>query len=148
MTRSDRVIGPLCFLFGCLVVLESSKLEFASSYGAGSGFFPYWLGITIVILGAVITLNAWRSAAGADSPTGHTWPAKRLLAVVLLVSFVLVFERIGFVTAFALIVAFLLRLEGEQWPKAVSVALAAGSGFYVFFIRSLNVDLPAGPLGF
>ncbi len=67
MTRSDRLIGSLFFLFGCFVVFEASKLEFTSSYGAGSGFFPYWLGVTIVILGAVVTLYAWRNPAGAES---------------------------------------------------------------------------------
>ena len=40
MTRADRWIGPLFFLFGLFVVWQASKLEFASSYGAGSGFFP------------------------------------------------------------------------------------------------------------
>jgi putative tricarboxylic transport membrane protein len=148
MTRSDRLIGPLFFLFGCLVVLEASKLEFTSSYGAGSGFFPYWLGITIVILGAVVTLHAWRSPAGADFSAPPTWPAKRLTALALLLGFILILDRIGFVTAFSLLVAFLLRLEGENWRKAASVALAAGIGFYLFFIRLLDVSLPAGPFGF
>jgi hypothetical protein len=148
MTRSDRLIGSLFFLFGCLVVLEASKLEFISSYGAGSGFFPYWLGIAIVILGAVVTLHAWRNPAGADSSAPVTWSAKKLIALALLVSFILTLEWIGFVTAFSFMVALLLKLEGENWRKAVSVALAAGGSFYLFFIRLLAVNLPAGPFGF
>jgi len=148
MTRSDRLIGSLFFLFGCLVVLEASKLEFTSSYGAGSGFFPYWLGVTIAILGAVVTLHAWRDPAAAESSAPVTWPAKKLMALALLLGFVLTLERIGFVTAFSLIVALLLKLEGENWRKAVSVALAAGMSFYLFFIRLLAVNLPAGPFGF
>jgi Tripartite tricarboxylate transporter TctB family len=148
MTRPDRVIGPLFFFFGCLVVLEAARLEFASSYGAGSGFFPYWLGIAIVILGAVVTLHAWRNPGGADSSAAVTWPARKLIALVWLLGFVLILERIGFVTAFSLLVAFLLKLEGENWRNAASVALAAGLSFYVFFIRLLAVSLPAGPFGF
>lgn len=148
MTRSDRLIGSLFFLFGCLVVLEASKLEFTSSYGAGSGFFPYWLGVTIVILGAVIALQAWRNPAGAESSAPLTWPTKKLMALALLLGFVLTLERIGFVTAFSVLVVLLLKLEGENWRKAVSVALAAGMSFYLFFIRLLAVNLPAGPFGF
>jgi hypothetical protein len=148
MTRSDRLIGSLFFLFGCLVVLEASKLEFTSSYGAGSGFFPYWLGIAIVILGAVVTLHAWRNPARADSSAPVTWSAKKLIALAMLVSFILTLEWIGFVTAFSFMVALLLKLEGENWRKAVSVALAAGGSFYLFFIRLLAVNLPAGPFGF
>jgi putative tricarboxylic transport membrane protein len=148
MTRSDRLIGALFFIFGWLVVLEASKLEFASSYGAGSGFFPYWLGVTIVIVGAVVTLQAWRNAAGADSSGPLTWAVKKLMALALLLAFVLVVERIGFVTSFSFLVAFLLKLEGEAWRNVVSVALAAGLSFYLFFIRLLGVNLPAGPFGF
>ena len=110
--------------------------------------FPYWLGVTIVILGAVITLQAWRNPAGAESSAPVTWPAKKLMALALLVGFVLILERIGFVTAFSVLVVFLLKLEGENWRKAVSVALAAGMSFYLFFIRLLAVNLPAGPFGF
>lgn len=148
MTRSDRLIGSLFVLFGCVVVLEASKLEFASSYGAGSGFFPYWLGVAIVILGAVVTLQAWRHPARADSSAPVAWSAKRLIALALLVSFVLTREWIGFITAFSLMVALLLKLEGEHWRHALAMALAAGVSFYLFFIRLLAVNLPAGPLGF
>ena len=148
MTRSDRLIGALFLLFGGLVVLEASKLEFTSGYGAGSGFFPYWLGVAIVILGAVVTLYAWRNPAAVDSSAPVTWSVKKLTALALLLGFVLTVERIGFVTAFSFLVAFLLELEGENWRNAVAVALAAGLSFYIFFIRLLAVNLPAGPFGF
>jgi Tripartite tricarboxylate transporter TctB family len=148
MTRSDRLIGSLFVIFGCVVVLEASKLEFASSYGAGSGFFPHWLGVAIFILGAVVTLQAWRNPALVDSSAPVGWSVKRLIALALLVSFVLTLEWIGFVTAFSLMVALLLKLEGEHWRHALSMALTAGVSFYVFFIRLLAVNLPTGPFGF
>ena len=148
MTRSDRLIGSLVFLFGWLVVLEASKLEFTSSYGAGSGFFPYWLGVTIVILGAVVTLHAWRHPVSADPPAPVTWSTKKLVALALLSFFVFTLDRLGFVIAFSMLVAILLKLEGENWRNTVSVALASGVGFYIFFVRLLAVNLPAGPFGF
>jgi hypothetical protein len=148
MTRSDRLIGGLFFLFGCLVIFEASKLEFASSYGAGSGLFPYWLGFVIAVLGLAITLFAWRNPGHVELSDRTRWSAKKLAALALLSSFVLALESIGFVTAFGLMVALLLRLEGENWRKAASVAFAAGVSFYLFFIRLLAVNLPVGPLGF
>jgi putative tricarboxylic transport membrane protein len=148
MTRSDRWIGIFFFLFGFLVVLEASKLEFASSYGAGSGFFPFWLGIATIVIGSIVTLYAWRNPSDADSSAPVIWSTKKLLALAALLAFVFTLDLIGFVTAFALLVAFLLKLEGENWRRAVSVALASGISFYVFFIRLLSVALPVGPLGF
>jgi hypothetical protein len=148
MTRSDRWIGILFFLFGFLVVLEASKLEFASSYGAGSGFFPYWLGIATIVIAMVVALYAWRNPSRDDSSAPVIWSKKKLLALAGLLGFVFTLDLIGFLTAFALLVAFLLKLEGESWRRAVSVALASGISFYVFFIRLLSVALPLGPLGF
>jgi hypothetical protein len=148
MTRADRWIGILFFLFGFLVVFEASKLEFASSYGAGSGFFPYWLGIATTVIAMVVALYAWRKQSDDDSPKPIIWSVKKLLALAALLVFVFTLDLLGFVTGFALLVAFLLKLEGETWRRAVSVALASGMGFHLFFVRLLSVTLPAGPLGF
>jgi hypothetical protein len=148
MTRSDRWIGILFFLFGFLVVSEASKLEFTSSYGAGSGFFPYWLGVGTIVIATIVTVYAWRTSSSADFPASVNWSKKKLLALAALLVFVFTLELIGFVTAFTLLVAFLLKLEGESWRNALSVALASGMSFYLFFVRLLSVSLPVGPLGF
>jgi putative tricarboxylic transport membrane protein len=148
MTRSDRWIGILFFLFGFFVVLEASKLEFASSYGAGSGFFPLWLGVATIVSGTIVTLYAWRNPSDADSSAPKIWSTKKLLAFAALLGFVFTLDLVGFVTGFALLVAFLLKLEGENWLRAVSVALASGLTFHLFFVRLLSVSLPVGPLGF
>ena len=148
MTRSDRWIGSLFFLFGFLVVLEASKLEFTSSYGAGSGFFPFWLGIATIVIATIVTVYACRTSSSADFSVSVNWSKKKLLALAALLVFVFTLELIGFVTAFTLLVAFLLKLEGESWRNALSVALASGMSFYLFFVRLLSVTLPVGPLGF
>ena len=149
MTPLDRWIGGLFFIFGFLVIREASKLDFASSYGAGSGFFPYWLGISTVILGAVLTLLALRNHKAIPlHAASEGWSKKKTLAYGVLLVFVHALELLGFVIAFIFLVAFLLKLEGEQWRSAIFVAFASGAGFYLFFIRLLDVKLPLGPLGF
>ena len=148
MTRSDRWIGSLFFLFGLLVVWQASKLEFASSYGAGSGFFPYWLGIATIIFAAAIAGSAWRNPSGADTTTAPRFSKEKIAAFFALIAFVLTVESVGFVLAFTCLSAFLLKLEGESWLRAFSVSSASAIAFYVFFVRLLSVTLPAGPLGF
>jgi len=148
MTRSDRWIGGIFLLLGSLVVLEASKLEFASSYGAGAGFFPYWVGAATIIVAIFLIAFSWRQPLDDDLSTSPTWSKKKLLALAALVVFVMTLEFLGFVTAFTFLVLFLLKVEGENWRRAVSVALASGIGFYLFFVRLLDVKLPGGPFGF
>ena len=57
-------------------------------------------------------------------------------------------DKLGFILAFTCLSAFLLKLEGESWLRALAVASATGVGFYLFFVRLLSVTLPLGPLGF
>ncbi|MGH7815908.1 MAG: tripartite tricarboxylate transporter TctB family protein [Candidatus Binatia bacterium] len=148
MTRSDRWIGSLFFLFGLFVVWQASKLEFASSYGAGSGFFPFWLGVVTVILGAIVTLTAWRNPSGADTTTAPRFSKQKIAAFLALLAFVSTVGTVGFIIAFSCLSAFLLKLEGESWLSALSVSSASGIAFYLFFVRLLAVTLPVGPLGF
>ena len=148
MTRSDRLIGSLFFLFGLLVVLEASKLEFTSSYGAGSGLFPYWLGIATIVLAAVVGISAWRNPSDADTTTAPHLSKEKIAAFLALLAFVFTVEFLGFILAFTCLSAFLLKLEGESWLSALSVSSASGITFYLFFVRLLAVTLPVGPLGF
>ena len=148
MTRSDRWIGALFFLFGLFVVWQASKLEFASSYGAGSGFFPYWLGIATIILAAGVAIPAWRNPSGADATVAPHLSKEKIAAFLALLAFVFTVESVGFILAFTCLSAFLLKLEGESWLSALWVSSASGIGFYLFFVRLLSVDLPLGPLGF
>ena len=149
MTSSDRWIGGLFLFFSLVVVWAASKLDFTSNYGAGSGFFPFWLGISGVVLSAVLIIQALRHpTVAAVAPSTPSWSAKKALAYFALLAFVFVSDIVGFAAAFTFLVAFLVRLEGETWRRSLSVAVASGIGFYLFFVRLLDVKLPVGPLGF
>jgi hypothetical protein len=149
MTRSDRWIGGVFLLLGALIAREATKLEFVSSYGAGSGFFPFWLGVAMVVLGAVIVVLGSRSSVPSlgGQLSGAEVKAKAL-AYGGIIGFVVALQFLGFATAMTLLIAFLLKLEGERWGTVCAMALASGLCFYLFFIRLLAVDLPVGPLGF
>jgi putative tricarboxylic transport membrane protein len=150
MHRADRWAGGIFLLLGILAVAETRKLDYGGAYGAGPGFFPFWLGTTIALLGAILLGSAlWRSVDGAGLPTQPTPWKKKTLGYCGLLFFVLAIEFVGFVTAFTLLVAFLLRaIEGESWRGAIVTALGSGLGLYLFFVRLLDVKLPSGPLGF
>ena len=149
MTRTDRLLGGFFFFFGLLIVLEASKLDFKSNYGAGSGLFPFWLGASTAILGAILAFQALRSPPDPLANSAQaSWSKKKLLAYSALLVFVFALELVGFITAFTFLSAFLLKLEGENWRRAVFIALASGMSFYLFFVRLLDVKLPPGPFGF
>jgi hypothetical protein len=150
MSRADRWAGAVFLLLGILVVIETRKLDYGSGYGAGPGFFPFWLGITIALLGAILLLKTLQRLNETEEDSVQTthW-RKKIIAYAALIAFILAIELVGFVTSFSLLFAFLLLvIEGESWSKSLLAALTAGAGLYLIFVRLLQVKLPSGPLGF
>ncbi len=150
MSRADRWAGGVFLLLGILVVIETRRLDYGGGYGAGPGFFPFWLGITIAILGAILLLQALRKGidSGGDPAQWADW-RKKIIAYTALLAFVLTVEIVGFITGFALLFAFLLVvIEREGWLRSILAALTAGAGLYLLFVRLLQVELPSGLLGF
>ncbi|MGH7772606.1 MAG: tripartite tricarboxylate transporter TctB family protein [Candidatus Binatia bacterium] len=150
MSRADRWAGAVFLLLGILVVIETHRLDYGSGYGAGPGFFPFWLGGTIALLGAILLLKALRrpNATEEDSVQATQW-RKKIIAYGALLAFVLTVEIVGFITGFALLFAFLLVvIEREGWLRSILAALTAGAGLYLLFVRLLQVKLPSGLLGF
>ena len=150
MNRADRWAGLIFLLLGVAVFVEARKLDYGGAYGAGSGFFPLWLGIATAFFSAILIFQTFKNSetAQVSSVERAEWK-KKALAYVSFLFFTLAIGALGFITGFAALVAFLLLvIEREPWQKAILTALAAGAGFYLFFVRLLQVELPLGPLGF
>lgn len=149
MRRGDLLIAGMFLFLGLFAIVEARKFDVAAGYGLGTGFFPFWLGIAVALLGAVILFQIFRQ--GKKYPKNVPPPAlgKKLLVIVVLFAFVFGVGLFGFIFTFSLLVAFLLLcIERETWWRALLISAATGVGFYIFFVRLLDVELPKGLWGF
>ena len=148
MKLADSSIAALFSFLGLYALWAARKLDSAAGYGLGAGFFPFWLGAVIALLGGIVLLqNLKKDERPKTAP--QAFGKKRFLVAVALVAFVPAVGLGGFVVAFSLLVAFLLFwAEGETWWRALLISIATGAGFHVFFVRLLEVELPKGPWNF
>ena len=130
--------------------LNSRPLPLKDALGPGPGFFPMWLAVIGISLGALLLIEVAREpAAKADTPSliPDRTPALRIIAIViLLAAATLALDPLGFrITAFAFILLTLLAL-GIVSPLPIAVFSLLGSlGVFHVFYHWLKVPLPIGP---
>ncbi len=151
MRRADRITGAA--LLAMAVAFSAGALKHYSYWGEngpGPAFLPFWLGVVMALLAAMLLVGALRSR-----DTGEPWlPRGRALqrfAVVLgaTVALVALLNVVGMLLGTVLFLIALMRfLDRTPWPLALGVALAVAGINFVVFTRWLKVPMPIGVFGF
>lgn len=153
-TRAMEIATSLAFAFvGAVAIWDSARL--GAGWGADgpqSGYFPFWIGLLLVLASAANLVRGARrgEAAGEDSrPMFLTWQQARTVATVFIPTaiYVAAIPLIGNYVASAVLVAwFMVRLGGFALWRALPAGLATAIVTFVVFEIWFLVALPKGPL--
>ena len=151
MRTADRIgAAPLFVLAVAYTATAAGRYTYWGPTGPGSGFFPFWLGLVLAVLSALLLASALRRPDPGPGwlPRGHG--AARLVVVVLVTAaFIALLPLLGMVLGTALFLAVLLRmLEGHSWRTTLAVAAGAAAANWAVFVLWLKVPFPVGVLGF
>jgi putative tricarboxylic transport membrane protein len=157
MKRANQITGIILLIFSGYVVMTSMQMPLRAitgrtSFAPSTGFLPLWLGIIMAILSILLIVNA--TLQQADSSREAIFPRGRaLMAVVLflagLAAYIALLEVLGYLSATALLTAFLLRFVMQaSWKTTLLVAVGASVVLFVIFHVLLHVDLPKNMFGF
>lgn len=151
MRRADRVGAVLLLLFGVwFAAVALRNYTYWGATGPGSGFFPFWLGLAMAALAALMLVRASREtdAGAAWAPRG--WGAVRFLGVLSgCVAFVVLMPWLGMALTTVLFLVGVLRvLEGHSWAATLGIAVGAAGVNWAVFAYWLRVPFPTGVLGF
>jgi len=147
MRAADLTTAVVLMAGGVLVIWDSLRLGVGwGTDGPKSGFFPFWLGLILIVTCLVISMQAIRRAdRTAFIPRGALTPVLKVL--VPATGYVLSMPWLGLYVATALYMAIYMRWIGRfPWLSVavVSVVVSAVT-FFVFEIWFL-VPMPKGPL--
>jgi hypothetical protein len=148
---ADRIAAVLLLAFGIGYAATAMRsYTYWGTHGPGSGFFPFWLGVALVILATLFLIGAIRQSELGSSWLPHGYGLVRLVSVIGAVAlFVVLLPVLGMTLATGLFLFGLLRfLEGHTWTMALGVAVATSIGNWAIFSRWLQVPFPVGVLGF
>lgn len=152
-TRIELALSLGTLALGAFALRTALALPSAGGYsGIGPNALPIAVGGGLVILGLWLALEAifggWRARVSDDpsergehafNGVAFGWVSAGLFAQWALI------QHAGFVLAAAVLFSFVARGFGSGRPwRDAAIGLAFGLAVFLFFVKFLNVGLPAG----
>jgi len=161
MNRAEKVSSIVLIAFGLFVAFYSRQyLKLGIMITPGAGFLPYWIGIALVVLGAIWFVSTFmgriaREAGGPeggvgeeggrDAPDRARLFSRMLPGVLIIVLYAWLFERLGYpLSTLLFMVCWQKIVEREGWLKTAAIALLSAAAMYILFVYLLRIYLPTG----
>jgi Tripartite tricarboxylate transporter TctB family len=145
----SRLIGHAVLMAVGLVALAIAlRLGLWRQNSPGEGLFPFLTALAMVGLSFAALARDWVKRKGEPGQATDRSGLMRVAAYLgSLVFYAASLEFLGFITASALTLVFILRVA-ERYPWLASLALTAGTviGCQILFVLWLGAILPTGTL--
>lgn len=143
--KQDFWSGVMFVLLGLGFALGATQYQMGTSARMGPGYFPFWLGICLALLGAVITLSSLSAKATPTQIDRFDW---RILFIVIgsVVLFGLLLRPLGlYLSLFVLVVISSIASHEFNWKVALANGLFLVLFCWLAFIKGLGLIFPLWP---
>jgi hypothetical protein len=147
MRAADLVTASVLMLLGGVVLYDAVRLGVRwGTDGPGSGFFPFWLAVTLLASCTLIVVQALRRPPSRPFVTrAQLVPVLKVLAPA--VALVLAMQVVGLYVASGLYIATYMRWIGHhRWATIAVVSVAIPVAAFFIFETWFLVPMPKGPL--
>ena len=145
MRNTDRITAVLLLVVSAAFAAGALKYyKWWGHDGPGPAFLPFWLGVVMSCLAALMLLRKTHPTPVSLLPQGG---ARTRVVVVLGVTaaFIALLKVLGMVVATALFLVVLVRYLGRHpWRLTIAIALAAAGANWLVFVYWLRVPMPEG----
>ena len=157
MRLPDSVTGSFLVVLGAAAAYGGWLLPPVPGQPVGPNVFPLVIGSGLALCGLAIAFGIGHSFEEEEQliaveggqtrePTGRLYGLRALLPPALLLFYVAVADRLGFIITAALIVYATSTALGARWRLALPLAVLAPIGIHLIFSKLLRVPLPIGLL--
>jgi putative tricarboxylic transport membrane protein len=153
LKKDEILVGIVIFLFGLITTFLSLKMPIGTFRMAGTGMFPLFLGILLMILSGTFVLRIFSQGKEEQvekeaSIQSSESPMQLILFLGTMVLATLFFNRLGYPLTSFLLVAGLLRILGiKRWGLNILISVATAVGSYFLFVKWLDIPMPKGWIG-
>ena len=157
MRLPDSVTGLFLVGLGAAAAYGGWQLPPVPGQPVGPNVFPLVIGSGLALCGLAIAFGVGRTfeeeeeiipleAGQKEPPQSKLYGLRALLPPALLLFYVAVAERVGFIITAAIIVFVTATALGARWRIALPLAVLAPVGIHLIFSKLLRVPLPIGLL--
>ncbi|HEX6065733.1 MAG TPA: tripartite tricarboxylate transporter TctB family protein [Longimicrobiales bacterium] len=132
--------GMLFIGFGLLAILVARDYPMGSAMRMGPGYFPTYIGLALVALGAWITADGFRLEG--ERVGSFPWRAIVLLSIGFS-TFAWSIDELGFIPALAIVILTTSLAGAEfRWKEILIEMVVLTAGCWAIFIYGLELPFP------
>ncbi|KRC70227.1 Tripartite tricarboxylate transporter TctB family protein [compost metagenome] len=143
--RQDFWSGVMFIALGLGFAWQASSYQMGTAARMGPGYFPFWLGIVLSLLGAVVLLGSLSKKAHDTHIDKFDW---RILFLVVgsVVLYGFILKPLGiYISVFILVVVSSLASHEFSLKVAVANAIFLVVFSYLAFVKGLGLIFPLWP---
>ncbi|MFC3339788.1 tripartite tricarboxylate transporter TctB family protein [Paracandidimonas soli] len=143
--KPDFWAGVMFIAIGLGFALGATKYSMGTAARMGPGYFPFWLGISLALIGAVVSLGGLSKKAEAEEIGRFDWKIFLIIigAVVLCGT---VFTFLGvYISVFLLVMVSSVASHDFDWKVALGTAVFILIFVWLAFIKGLGLIFPLWP---
>ncbi len=145
-SQRDFWAGVMFLAVGIGFAVGARMYSMGDSARPGPGYFPFGLGVLLVLMGAFIVFEALTVETEDGEPVGpFAWKPLGII-IASIVIFAVLLPRLGMAISLPLLV-FISALAGDEfhWGEAMANAAILTVGSWVVFIYGLGLTIPLWP---
>ena len=144
-SRQDFWSGVMFIAVGLAFSWFAAEYQMGTAARMGPGYFPFWLGLIMAILGAILSLGSLSSKAEETHVDKFDWRSTFLVLGSVLLFGVLLNSLGLYVCLFILVVGSSIASHDFSWKVALGNAIFLIVFSYVAFIKGLGLIFPLYP---
>lgn len=143
--KIDFCVGVLYLVVGSTCALIAKGYSLGTPARMGAGFFPFWLGVGLALLGLGAILAAW--SRQREQQALERWKLSSLGWILLGIAlFALLLKPAGLVLATMVLVLVSSRASHEfRWRPSLISAVAVSAFCALVFVGGLSLPMPLWP---
>jgi len=143
--QKDFAAGLLYMAVGTAFAVASWGYRMGTASRMGPGYFPFWLGILMAAIGALVLFGALR--AHAEPETLERWALKPLFVIIAsVVVFGLLLTTAGLVVSvIALVIGSSLASQEFTWRATLLNTIVLIGFALIVFVYGLGLQFPVWP---
>src|SRR5690606_14726575 len=144
--KQDFWSGVMFFVIGAGFALKATDYSMGTAARMGPGYFPFWLGVCLAVLGAVVSLNAMRPKADEAELEKFDWGVAIIVLGSVALSGVLLNYLGVYISVFLLVFLSCFASHVFSWIVAAANGLFLVVFVWLAFIKGLGLIFPLWPV--
>jgi len=143
--KQDFWSGVMFVALGIAFAIGATKYSMGTAARMGPGYFPFWLGICLAGLGAIVALASLSPRATDTHIDRFHWKVAGII-VSSVVLCGLVFSFLGvYISIFLLVIVCSVAAHDHSWKVSVATGLFMVVFTWLAFIKGLGLIFPLWP---